>query len=349
MRDRVVRDRVEQRLLEQQAVLPEGALSHAPPRRRSFATTDPSRVGEYLQRTFGPGLAVRGERRDLHLRIEGLHAGTYGIDDVELGGVSVSVEPHDVLTIARVQSGSIDWRQRRVADRFGIGDVVILGDLDVGHWCRWNDAGALVVTVTGELIQRVAAGDPEARVRRVRFTGHRPISAAAARQWLQTVGFVTESITNEEAAASLLVIGSAGRLLAATALATFPNTSVLDQRPVDRTDATPETVRRALAFIESNADLEIGVEDIAQAACVTVRAVQLAFRRHLDTTPMAQLRRVRLDRAHEELRNASPDGGTTVTRVAARWGFPSPSRFATLYRAEYGQLPSQTLRDTATP
>jgi AraC-like DNA-binding protein len=326
------------------AAVPGDVLSQAAPRRSSFATTDPDLIHDYAQRVFGPAVTVRAEEPEVRLRIDGIRTASYGIADVLLAGASVTVEPHDVLSVARVLSGSIDWRRRRAADRFGIGDVVALGDLEVGHWSRWHDAGAVVVTMTGELIQRVTIGDPEDGVRRVRFTGHRPVSAAAARQWLQTVSFVTDSIAHEEGATSLLVVGSAGRLLAATALATFPNTSVLDDRPADRADATPDTVRRALAFIESNADLDIGVEDIAQAACVTVRAVQLAFRRHLDTTPTAHLRRVRLERAHEELCNATPDDGTTVTQVAARWGFPSPSRFATLYRAEHGRLPSQTLR-----
>ncbi|MGN6751911.1 MAG: helix-turn-helix transcriptional regulator [Intrasporangium sp.] len=335
---------VEQVVGRQDRIPPNGTVSHSPPARTSFATTDPERVGDYVRRAFGPGVTVRAEEPEVHLRVEGIHAGSYRVDDVALSGASVTVEPHPVLVVARLLSGSIDWRQRRAGDRFGIGDVVILGDVDVGHRSRWYDAGAVVVTLTAELIQRVAADDSEARVRRVRFTGRRPVSPAAARQWLQTVGFVTESITNEEAAASRLVIGSAGRLLAATALATFPNTSVLDDRRVDRSDATSETVRRALAFIESNADLDIGVEDIAQARCVTARAVQLAFRRHLDTTPMAELRRVRLARAHDDLRNASPDDGTTVTLVAARWGFPSPSRFSSLYRGVHGRLPSQTLR-----
>jgi transcriptional regulator GlxA family with amidase domain len=112
----------------------------------------------------------------------------------------------------------------------------------------------------------------------------------------------------------------------------------------DRVDATPTTLTRAIAFIDANPDLDIGVVDIARAAHVTVRAVQLAFRRHLDTTPMAYLRRVRLDRAHEQLRAASPDDGTTITQVAARWGYPDPSRFTARYRRAYGQPPSHTLR-----
>ena len=99
-----------------------------------------------------------------------------------------------------------------------------------------------------------------------------------------------------------------------------------------------------VAFIDEHANRDISAADIAAAAHVTIRAVQLAFRHHLDTTPSAYLRRVRLDRAHQQLCVASPGDGVTVTEIAARWGFASPSRFAASYRATYGVLPSHTLR-----
>jgi AraC-like DNA-binding protein len=102
-------------------------------------------------------------------------------------------------------------------------------------------------------------------------------------------------------------------------------------------------VRRAVAFIDENAHIDITVVDIAAAAFVTIRAVQTAFRRHLDTTPMAYLRRVRLDHAHRELLAANP-AHETVTAVAYRWGFPNPARFAAYYRQAYGVPPSRTLR-----
>jgi transcriptional regulator GlxA family with amidase domain len=111
----------------------------------------------------------------------------------------------------------------------------------------------------------------------------------------------------------------------------------------DRTDATPTALARAIAFIDINADIDISIIDIARAACVSVRAVQLAFRRNLDTTPTAYLRRVRLARAREALVAAGPQDGTTVTQTAARWGFADPSRFAAAYRIAYGELPSHTL------
>ena len=97
-----------------------------------------------------------------------------------------------------------------------------------------------------------------------------------------------------------------------------------------------------MAFIDANPDLDIALVDIARACVVTPRAVQIAFRRHLDTTPMAYLRIVRLDRAHADLLDADPDGVAAVSEIAARWGFTS-SRFASQYRATYGETPSATL------
>ncbi len=65
--------------------------------------------------------------------------------------------------------------------------------------------------------------------------------------------------------------------------------------------------------------------------------------RHLGTSPMGYLRRVRLDHAHQDLTRSSPGDGLTVTAVAYRWGFRSSSRFAAAYRRAYGVAPSYTL------
>jgi transcriptional regulator GlxA family with amidase domain len=99
-------------------------------------------------------------------------------------------------------------------------------------------------------------------------------------------------------------------------------------------------VRRAIAFIEENAHRDITAADIAAACPTTLRAVQLAFQRHLDTTPMAYLRRARLQNAHRDLLAAGPER-TTVTAVAYRWGFNGASRFAAAYRRAYGTTPAK--------
>ena len=174
------------------------------------------------------------------------------------------------------------------------------------------------------------------------FTSLRPLRGREA-TWHRATRFVDEVLADPSSDVSPLLVGSAARLLAATALTVFPNTAVVEATSVDRHDAHPAAVRRAIAFIESAPEADLSVDDIARAAHVTPRALQLAFRRHLDTTPLQHLRRVRLELAHRQLQAALPGDGLSVTTVAARWGF-TPSRFAEHYRAAYGVTPRQTLR-----
>ncbi|MEV7554648.1 helix-turn-helix domain-containing protein [Amycolatopsis sp. NPDC089917] len=71
----------------------------------------------------------------------------------------------------------------------------------------------------------------------------------------------------------------------------------------------------------------------------------LAYRpdgRHLGTTPMAYLRKARMDCAHRDLLAASPPHDT-VAAIAARWGFSNPGRLAAAHRAAFGHPPSHTL------
>ncbi|HLH47846.1 MAG TPA: AraC family transcriptional regulator [Roseiarcus sp.] len=106
---------------------------------------------------------------------------------------------------------------------------------------------------------------------------------------------------------------------------------------------SPASVRRAEQFIEEHATKAIGLADIACAAGVSARALQMAFRRFRDTTPMAHLRALRLDMARNELIRARRDGGS-VASVATAHGFGSLSRFAADYKARFHEQPSETLR-----
>src|SRR6478672_7521453 len=105
----------------------------------------------------------------------------------------------------------------------------------------------------------------------------------------------------------------------------------------------PPMLRNAVAFIQENADADIGLDDIAAAVNVSPRSVQYAFRRNLGTTPLEYLRRVRLDRAHRDLKAADP-ARDTVTAIAGRWGFSHAGRFSLAYKAAFGTAPSDTLR-----
>jgi transcriptional regulator GlxA family with amidase domain len=149
--------------------------------------------------------------------------------------------------------------------------------------------------------------------------------------------------TGDTEVATPLVASTTASMLAAVVLSAFPTNAVTEPTAVDRADAKPNLLRHAVEFIESSADIDITLSDIAEKIHVTPRALQYMFRKHLDMTPMEYLRRVRLNHAHHELLESDP-GATTVQIVAARWGFAHTGRFAAMYRQAYGSNPSDSLR-----
>ena len=106
--------------------------------------------------------------------------------------------------------------------------------------------------------------------------------------------------------------------------------------------AAPGYVRRAEEFMRANAGAPLTISEIAQAAGCSVRALQVAFQRFRGTTPMAALRRIRVEEARTEMLRAGR--AESIARIAFGYGFSTPSRFAQLFRRTYGVYPSEALR-----
>jgi AraC-like DNA-binding protein len=257
---------------------------------------------------------------------------------------TVQGSPLGVIPIGRVRTGTVTYRTGREGTDSKQSDVFIATFPDRDWYSAVDGADLDAAYLDPALLAEVADGQPQGGPA-LRFTGYRPISATAARTWSHTFDYVKTATETLPADTAPLLTNSLARLLAATALTVFPNTALTDPTIEDRHDAHPASLRRAIAFIDDNAHREISPADIAAAAHVTLRTVQLAFRRHLDTTPTAYLRRVRLHHAHGDLLAADPTTGATVTAIAARWGFANHSRFSAEYRAIYGITPSRTLRE----
>jgi transcriptional regulator GlxA family with amidase domain len=193
--------------------------------------------------------------------------------------------------------------------------------------------------------------DATARIAHHRaFRAH---SAARATDWSKTRGVHAGEVLRARTEVDRLHAAVTKSLRTAAALRAL----VASRGPAAAPPATPRpgtadptslppTVALAVRFIERNAARPITAAQIAEAAGVTVRAVQIAFRRHVGSTPLEYLRDVRLARARSELLAGDPLAGTTVTSVAARWQLSNSSRFAQYYRAAFGELPRQTLYRT---
>jgi AraC-like DNA-binding protein len=204
------------------------------------------------------------------------------------------------------------------------------------RWDRSAQVRALVIDhASAQARLRQITGDDRLVLR---SSGLAPKDAHAARRWERMFSYLDDALAEEPGDDTILAAEWERHALAVT-LDSFP-TSVVDAlaRPV-QTRAAPTSVRRAVAFIEENAQRPITVDDIAAAAFISTRGLQYAFRRAMDVTPAEYLRQERLEGAHRELADCADD---SIASIARRWGFSHPSRFAAAYRVKYGTAPSTT-------
>ncbi|MGC0406152.1 AraC-like DNA-binding protein [Streptomyces sp. SAI-126] len=314
----------------------------------TFDSDDLDRTEEFFSQAYARMRIGNGTPDSSRARIHRSAIDSVSVDELELDfDMSYAVTPLGRICLCMVHEGTIeDHVYQGVSDSFGPGDVVSFAPPELSYAGRVHAARYNITMLDPSLLDQVAATAGTRRPEPVRLTGHRPISAAAGDRLRTTIRYLQEHVLADAAVADHpLVASTAAQHLAAAVLATFPNTASTDPTGPDRQDAHPTALRRALAFIDDHADRPLTVAQIAEAAHISVRALQYAFRRHLDSTPLAYVRRVRLAHAHDELAAADPEDGSTVTDIAARWGFYHPGRFATLYRDSYERAPSRTLHE----
>jgi AraC-like DNA-binding protein len=281
----------------------------------------------------------------ISMRIERSSAGSIRVDVADYScDFDYDMEPPDLILLCRVVAGGLvaqlpQWG----SELFEPGDVGAFGSdgLPCVGLARRGHYDQLVIE-QGTLSE-VAAGHPGDK-QPVHLTGTRPLSTAANRHLFDSIEYVKRSAANQYANENPLIAGALERYVATLLLTSLPSTALLDPTIEDRHDSTPILLRRAMAFIDDNAHVDISVADVARAVYVTPRALQYMFRRHRDCTPVEYLRGVRLHNAHLDL-VAGNRATTTVGTIARRWGFGHVGRFAVYYRDHYGHSPHVTLRD----
>jgi AraC-like DNA-binding protein len=298
----------------------------------SFRSDDVAETEAFLTSAYTPMRLERVPRRArAHVSrraVEGV-----SIDEVSVGfDMAYDANPLDHLLICSIHEGTITEQHvdGRV-ERYGPGEVVWLTPPGLPYAGVAHRARYTVLMLDPSLVAD-AAGSP------VHLASDRPRSREAGQRLRHTISWMRDHVLDTAEPVPELVRVSATRSLAATVLDAFGST---DDDSATTYGVMPATVRRAVSFMESELHSPIGVVEIATAARVTPRALQYAFRQHLDSTPLTHLRRMRLQRAREQLR--CPDDNTTVTATALRCGFTHLGRFAASYREQHGETPAQTL------
>lgn len=93
-------------------------------------------------------------------------------------------------------------------------------------------------------------------------------------------------------------------------------------------------------YVLAHLDNSLTLTDLEAAGGVSARALQYAFRKRFDRSPMQWVRQQRLHAVHVKLLSAAP--WENVTSIASRY-FSNLGDFSRLYRDTFGELPSETL------
>jgi AraC-like DNA-binding protein len=316
------------------------------PAHSEFATSEPDAAHEWLGAVYADYRPEESNnRRDFRFRAAHTPLGRGSVSRLQYSmSADNNIAPSNVLLVLQPSRGTMRVSLGRDEEVIPTGSPVLFPPHQVVS-ALWADIDAGCVCLDAADVERVAVETTGLETITLRFTGLRPMSPGHARHWNDAVGHLLRAVLrNPEVTVNPLIAGQLTQLLAAAALADFPSTTLASRRRVPPDHAAPAVVRRATDFIEANADREMTLSEIAAASGIGPRGLQAAFLRHQDTTPTDYARRVRMERAHRDLRTADPAGLETAPAIAARWGFADPERFATDYQQIYRRSPGETLR-----
>jgi AraC-like DNA-binding protein len=317
------------------------------PRHPIFRARDLELAREYLSGVLGPhrvAYLTRDRRLDFRHRLAKL--GAVELNVLQYGGHVMVAAPYlpDYYLLEIMLAGTCTLAQGGRSFDIPAGSVAVINPNRPFTKCLSPAARKLMIRIERSLLERElrawAGCEPKELIE---FDQSRAFAMEKVATLMHAVRMLCDDLRDESSSLDHpLVRDRVASTLASALLVGLPHNHSRALEAAD-TSIAPASVRRAERFIEENAVKAIGLTDVACAAGVSARALQMAFRRFRDTTPMAHLRALRLDLARGELARAGRHGGS-VTAVANAHGFGSLSRFAADYKARYHESPSETLR-----
>ncbi|PYY33015.1 hypothetical protein DEJ25_04825 [Curtobacterium sp. MCPF17_011] len=317
-------------------------IDDAKPVRLDVTGTDLGEAATFIADLYGAELRVEPVATPFSFRYAALGDSTMSLHIAQFAGhVDGELPPSDAVIVQWLQSGS---------SRLDTGGSVL--DMEPGvpvpllpertFSFSMEDYEQRLVHLSREVVERVAAEQGADLTAGLRFDHTTPPSDQSVRTWHNTVSLISHTL--RDGTPGRLLHAEMARLAAASLLEMYPQ-----QRPARRSPegtALSVHVRAAVEYVNDHARMPITTSSLARHLDVSLRALQEAFQRDLQTTPNAYIRQVRLDRVRQELLASEPTA-VTVREVAAGWGFAHLGRFAQQYVAEVGETPMATLERSA--
>lgn len=314
----------------------------------AFESSDPDTVHSHLSAVLGPhSMNLPEGTSGLRARQEAASMPGVQVHRMTYGGIAVDLRPEpntEHIVVVHPLQGRIGVSSGDVGIVAGPHLPVVL---DAGkryrtHWSR--DSVACKIVVERALARRMAAEARGVSPEQVSldFSLQSLAASPAVATWAQMVTILAGRTAScgPRQVPSLTEFHLAQATVSAL-LDIFPNAIRVasNQGPAG---VSARAVARAISYIDEHADTPLTVREIARSVGLSSRALQVAFRRHRNMTPMEYVRQARLRRAYDDLA-AADAGRTTVAAIAARWGYYNPGRFASDFRVKFGKYPKDVL------
>lgn len=104
----------------------------------------------------------------------------------------------------------------------------------------------------------------------------------------------------------------------------------------------PAYIQNIHKFIIMHAREDIGADTLQKLAGVSKSKLYDEFQTYYGTSPLAYLRKYRLQQIYKALSTTGTDKKISISQLAFDWGFNHLSRFSQDYREEFGEKPSET-------
>ena len=306
---------------------------------RLFESTDLDETRELISRVMQPhALVPTGSGR-----------GRSHMDFVKLGGLGLgTIAFGDAM---RVDVKAVDGYYLLMFCVTGTAEVRTMGssmqvNRDQGVLCAPGQAfDALLSRGCEQFVLRIdpVALNAQAGLAAPHFASLVPVGGSHLRGWMQQLQLVASSPELLACARSNPRVATQLESLLIDLFATgHVDNAMVTGLASKRSPVSPGFVKRAEAFIEAHCSEPLELLDIAGAAGVPARTLRDGFQQFRGVSPMQYVRQLRLERARDVLRAAPSD--VRVAEIALDCGFAHLGRFAMVYKAMFGESPSETLR-----
>jgi len=321
----------------------------ASPAPRAFAEFETQKVGaarRYMSDVFrSHDLVLPREEQALRMRHEAVKAGHVSLHWLKYGAPVTMTAPEmgRFYLFQFVLGGSCEIRHRGQTRLVGGGKSYVVHPSEPLAKTWDSDCRQLIVKVDRDRFERFASREIGIDVEgRLDFDFDIVSVDLGPRTMIEMARAVREDAADARNGLSHPRVSShLDATMMALMLASFPH------RFSERYDraaepCAPYYVHRAEDYIRAHLREPISIEDLVAASDVSIRSLFSGFRRFRGVAPMAYVKALRLELAHEELLRADP-AERSVTEVAMACGFTHMSKFARDFAARFGERPGSVL------